>query len=90
MSLKTEDYECHIKMHDEIITKKLQQFSELENRVFNHLLKHFLDEVHVLVACALCEFRIKSEEYRLFSHAVNRPTDKYMCHHKNIVYGQRG
>ena len=30
------------------------------------------------------------EEYRLFGHAMNRPTAKYMCHQREaIVLGQR-
>ena len=30
------------------------------------------------------------EEYRLFGHDMNRPTDKYTCHQKEaIIFGQR-
>ena len=30
------------------------------------------------------------EEYKLFGHAMNRPTAKYMCHQiEAIVFGQR-
>ena len=30
------------------------------------------------------------EEYRLFGHAMNRPTAKYMCNQREtIVFGQR-